>query len=70
MLGANRGWAEREALLDARWAVPVLEGMTAQLSVYNVTGSPAADPVPGDYAPITSVRQIGPQARLPAEYRF
>lgn len=55
---------------SARWAVPALEGLSTQLSVYNVTGSPATDPIAGDHAPITAVTQVGPQARLTAEYRF
>lgn len=56
--------------LSARWEVPWVKGLSAQLTVLNLFDSRAEDPVVADHAPLTRLKKTPREARLTARYAF
>ena len=57
-------------LVDAAATVDLPGGVALELGVQNLTGARAADPVPGDFAPITEMAQPARTFRAGVRWRL
>lgn len=72
LLPGDRGAVDAYLLLNAsvRYELPVVRGLSLQLTVHNLLDSAITDPIVGDHAPLTQVTHAGRGFRLLAQYDF